>query len=52
MTEYESNGTTYFNLFDFYYFLDAIDESKSDNSSSLNDSEIAYKLFSYAITDA
>lgn len=50
--EYVFEGVQYFNLLDFYYFLDAIQESKSVTSQSFTDAEIAEKLFSYAIHDA
>lgn len=50
--EYIFNGIKYFNLFDFYYFLDAIEESNSDENKSLTDNEIANRLLSYAIHDA
>jgi hypothetical protein len=50
--EYSSNGVTYFNMFDFYYFLDAIEESNSDKNKVLSDNEIASRLLSYAIHDA
>lgn len=50
--EYTFNGITYFNLFDFYYFLGAIEESSNDENRSLSDNEIAHSLLSYAIKDA
>ncbi|UII32248.1 hypothetical protein LVD17_00155 [Fulvivirga ulvae] len=50
--EYTFNGVTYFNLFDFYYFLDVIDESCEGKNSLMPDDEIAQKLLSYAIHDA
>jgi hypothetical protein len=51
-TEYVFNEMKYFNLFDFYYFLDAIEESNSDENESLADNVIAKLLFEYAINDA
>ncbi len=50
--EYASNSVTYFNLFDFFYFLDAIEESKSEKNRSLSDEAIAKRLYDYAINDA
>lgn len=47
---YESN--VYVNLFNFYYFLDAIEESNSPQYLNLSDEEIARRLFDYAINDA
>ena len=49
--EYFSNGINYFNLFDFYYFLDVIEESNNENKS-LTNAEIARVLLSYAINNA
>jgi hypothetical protein len=50
--EYVLNGITYFNLFDFFYFIDAVKESNNDTNKLLKDNEIAYKLLSYALYDA
>ena len=50
--EYTSNGVTYYNLFDFYCFLDAISESNEGGNRSISDNEIAQRLLSYAIHDA
>jgi hypothetical protein len=50
--EYIHNGVKYFNLFDFYFFLDAIKESDSIENQSLIDSVISKKLYDYAINDA
>jgi hypothetical protein len=47
--EFESGGVKYFNLFDFFYFLEAIEDIKV---SEKTDSEFALKLYTYAITDA
>ena len=51
-TKYTSNGVTYFNLFDFYYFLDAIEESNEGGNESISDDELAKRLLSYAIHDS
>ncbi len=50
--EYTSNGVTYFNLFDFYYFLDAIEESNEDGNKSISDDELAKRLLYYAVHNA
>ncbi|MCF6408082.1 hypothetical protein L3C95_34660 [Chitinophaga filiformis] len=46
------NGTKYINLFDFFYFLDTIEESKSSENQAITDAEIASILLSYARDDA
>lgn len=48
--QFQSDGLLYHNLFDFYYFLDVIEEFK--DNSKLEASVLADKLFSYAIKDA
>lgn len=48
--KFEKNGQTYQNLFDFFYFMDVIEDSSGRDG--LSDSELAYKLFSYAMKDA
>ncbi len=50
--EHTFNGVKYYNLFDFYYFLDAIEESNSGENASLKDIELAQRLFNYALYDA
>lgn len=50
--EYVSNNVTYHNLFDFYYFLDAVEESNDSQNKSMTDIDLANMLFSYAINDA
>ncbi|MEM7105927.1 MAG: hypothetical protein AAF502_22520 [Bacteroidota bacterium] len=50
--EHTENEITYFYLFDFYYFLDAIEESNNDNNQSLSNAELAQQLLAYAINDA
>jgi len=52
MAEYTFNGVKYFSLFDFYYFLDAIEESNHGENASLTDDTIAIHLYGYAINDA
>ncbi|UPQ77337.1 hypothetical protein [Chryseobacterium nepalense] len=47
--EYTYDDIDYSNLFDFYYFLDAIEESNSKKLSTEQTSKI---LYDYAIHDA
>lgn len=42
----------YFNLFDFYYFLDTIEESHNNKNNTLTDLEVASVLLSYARDDS
>jgi len=51
-TEYTDNGINYYNLFDFYYFLDAIEEANNNQKRSLYNEELAKLLYNYAIHDA
>ena len=48
--EYIHDDVEYSNLFDFYYFLDVIEDS--NNNKSLTDENIARLLYNYAINDA
>ncbi|MDF2934039.1 MAG: hypothetical protein K0R36_3370 [Chryseobacterium sp.] len=50
--EYFNNEEKYFNLFDFYYFLDAIEDSNNEENNSLTDEEITKLLYDYAVNDA
>ncbi|UKB85364.1 hypothetical protein LF887_06985 [Chryseobacterium sp. MEBOG06] len=50
--EYEYKNIKYSNLFDFYYFLDAIEESKNAKNHSLSNEQLTKLLFNYAINDA
>lgn len=50
--EYSLNNVKYYNLFDFYYFMDVIEESNNSQNGELTDNEIAKILLSYAINDA
>ncbi|WP_286753994.1 MULTISPECIES: hypothetical protein [Sphingobacterium] len=50
--EYSDNGINYHNLFDFYYFLDAIEEANNGQNRSLSNEELAELLYNYAIHDA
>jgi len=51
-TEYTDNGINYHNLFDFYYFLDAIEEANNNQNRFLSNEELAKLLYNYAIHDA
>lgn len=48
--EFQSNNIRYKNLFDFFYFSDVIEEVKRDKG--LTDTELAQRLFAYAMKDA
>ncbi|WP_278352396.1 hypothetical protein [Chryseobacterium gleum] len=50
--EYEEENVKYSNLFDFYYFLDAIEESQNAQNRTLSNEELTKLLFNYAINDA
>ncbi len=48
--ELQSEGVQYHNLFDFFYFLEVIEDLK--DSEGPTNSELAQKLFTYAMKDA
>lgn len=50
--QFSDNGIAYSNLFDFYYFLDAIEDSNNEENQSLTNEEITKTLYDYAINDA
>lgn len=50
--EFSNNGIMYSSLFDFYYFLDAIEDSNNEENKSLTNEEITKLLYNYAINDA
>ena len=50
--EYEHNGVLYHNLFDFYYFIDVIEESKNENNLMFGNEDIVKKIFNYALYDS
>lgn len=50
--EYSSDGVAYSNLFDFYYFLDAIEESNNEDNVSVSNEDLTKLLYNYAINDA
>jgi hypothetical protein len=47
---FQSQGVKYHSLFDFFYFLDAMESVKG--ISEPNDEQLARKLFTFAIKDA
>lgn len=49
--EYVSDGVNYQNLFDFFYFLEVIEDLKNEETFP-KDSELAQTLLSYAVNDA
>jgi len=49
MVEYSHNGKVYYNLFDFYYFQDFIQDSMSTSHST---QELAKVLLKYAESDS
>jgi len=48
--EFRSGEFLYHNLFDFFYFLEVIEDVKGNKK--ITDLELAQKIFSYAIKDA
>lgn len=50
--EFDSNNINYTNLFDFYYFLDAIEDSNNETNKNLTDEDLAKILYAYAVNDA
>jgi hypothetical protein len=48
--EFLSDGVKYQTLFDFFYFLDVIEDLKDNDTPG--DAELAQKLLSYALKDA
>jgi len=46
------NGVDYHNLFDFFFFLDAIEESRNEQNQGFSDRQIAEKLLAYAENNA
>jgi len=49
--EYLNKGEKYFSLFDFYFFLDAIEESNDDGNKKLSNEKITKLLYDYAVND-
>lgn len=52
LIQHTVDGVDYHNLFDFYFFLDAIEESKNAQNRAFSDEQIADKLLNYAINNA
>ncbi len=52
IVEYISDEIKYYNCFDFYYFLDMIEDLKERDNKGLSDREVAKRVLSYAIKDA
>lgn len=52
MSDIEFNGLMYSNLFDFYFFLDVIDESNNEENKKVSDQEIAKSLLNYDLNNA
>lgn len=50
--EFIDNNVNYTNLFDFYYFLDVIEDSNNEINKNLKDEDLAKALYEYAINDA
>ncbi|WP_121966604.1 hypothetical protein [Myroides sp. N17-2] len=50
--DFEFEGIKFSNLFDFYFFLDAISELNNHKSEQLSDQEVAERLFRYVINNA
>ena len=50
--QHAANGVDYYNLFDFYFFLDAIEESRNEQNQVFSDRQIAEKLLAYAENNA
>ena len=50
--EFTFNDENFYNLFDFYFFQDAIEESNNQNNHLLSDTIIAKRLYDYALNDA
>lgn len=50
--EFNNNNINYINLFDFYYFLDAIEDSNIETNKKLTDENLTKVLYEYGINDA
>ncbi|RAJ11095.1 hypothetical protein LX64_00703 [Chitinophaga skermanii] len=49
---FQYDNHIYFNLIDFFYFMDAIEASNETSNASSTDLAISKRLFDYAIHDA
>ncbi|GAQ13169.1 hypothetical protein MODO_0816 [Myroides odoratimimus] len=52
MLEFEVNNIVLSSLFDFYVFLDMIEDSNQENYENVSDLDIAKRLFSYGLNNA
>jgi len=52
MIEYEYEGQKLHNLFDFFYFLDVIDELSLPINKELSNEDLAKKLISYSMYES
>jgi hypothetical protein len=50
--EFEFQNVKYYNLTDFYYFLDFIEDSKTKVNENLTDLKLSEILLNYCINDA
>jgi len=50
--QFEFQSINYYNLIDFYFFNDFIEESKTGTNEKLTDKELAEVLLNYCINDA
>ena len=52
MLEFEANNIVLLSLFDFYVFLDMIEESNQETYKNVSDLDIAKRLISYSLNNA
>ncbi len=50
--EFVANNIKYYNLFDFYFFLDFIEDSKATESTNLTELKLSEILINYSINDS
>ncbi|WP_116789414.1 hypothetical protein [Flavobacterium psychrotrophum] len=46
--QYSYNGSAFYNLFNFYYFLNALKESERDDNKVVSDIDLTLRLLDYA----
>jgi hypothetical protein len=46
--QYSYNGSVFYNLFNFYYFLSAIKESERDENKAVSEIDLTLRLLDYA----
>ena len=49
--QYSYNGSEFYNLFDFIYFLNVIKEAEMSQNESITDIDLALRLLDYAESD-